>query len=64
MKKNRFKDFIAEKTARKISEALGCTTAAVSSWMRDRTRPKRDVAKKLIEFSKGQLTWEDIYSVK
>lgn len=46
---------------RQLSEILGCNYQSVCHWVRGTHLPNIATAKKLIEFSKGEITIEDLY---
>ncbi|CAH6911448.1 hypothetical protein VCHA31O73_360022 [Vibrio chagasii] len=54
-------EFIKSIGVNVISEDLGYGKTTVSSWYHLQKAPRPHAAKKLIEYSKGSLTWESIY---
>lgn len=49
---------------RQLAEILGCNYQTICAWYNGRHFPMLPQAKKLIEYSKGLITLEDIYAKK
>ena len=59
----KFIRFLNSQNKKALAKKLGCSVISVYMWGRRETFPKRPLAKKLIEISEGNLTYDDIYAV-
>lgn len=51
-------------TLQQVGEACGVTPQAISNYARNKRRPEPDVAREIVRFTGGQVSWEDLYAYK
>jgi hypothetical protein len=56
-----FKTYIEREGVEVVAAVMGVKPRAVQGWRYRQSRPRPEDAPKLIEFAKGDLTWQDIY---
>ena len=57
----RFPAWVLAYDRAKLARELGITWAAVASWVEGKTRPRPELANRIVELSNGALTLSDIY---
>jgi hypothetical protein len=56
-----FKAYIEREGVDVLAAVVGVKPRAVQGWRYRQSRPRPEDAPKLIEYAKGELTWQDIY---
>jgi DNA-binding transcriptional regulator YdaS (Cro superfamily) len=56
-----FKQFIVREGEAKVAKLCGMSPRAVAAWRYGARRPRPDTARLIIEGSRGELSWNDIY---
>ena len=59
----KFIKFLTSLDKKELAEKLGCSLDLVYKWSRRESYPKKIQAEKLIKISKGQLAYNDIYTL-
>lgn len=50
-------------TQRTFAKMLGVNPTSLSNYIMKRRIPRHDIARKIIELSKNEITWKDLYGI-
>lgn len=59
----KIKDYLSKKSPVDFASTIGITAAALSQYKSGRRIPRPSIARRIVEATGGQVTYEDLYGV-